>query len=50
MLLLSALINLVALRYYMVSLLPYLLCALTHQMVFHEDGRSGKGNDQMSKS
>jgi hypothetical protein len=49
MLLLSASIILVALPRYMASLPPYLLRALTHRMVFHEGGRSGKGSDQMSK-
>lgn len=49
MLLLSDSISLVALLRYMASLPPYLLRALTHRMVFHEGGRSGKGNDQTSK-
>lgn len=47
---LSVLINLVARLRCMASPPPYLLRALTHRMVSHEGDRSGKGNDQMSKS
>lgn len=50
MLRLSVLIGLVTHRRHMAFLLAYFVHALAHRMVSREVGRSGKGNDQMSRS